>query len=63
MRIRLLGDVSGLRNGKPWPKRGTIITIPDDEGDALCASGMAERVQGRAPVEKATPRKDDTEMR
>lgn len=63
MKIRMLGDVSGLRNGKPWPKRGTVITISDDEGEALCESGMAERVQGRAPTEKATPSKDDTETR
>lgn len=44
MRIRMRTDVSGSRDGQPWPKRGETMDVSDAEGADLCASGMAEPV-------------------
>lgn len=63
MRIRILGDISGTRNGKEWPRRGAVVDIPDAEGEALCGSGMAERVPELPRVERATKRKANVETR
>jgi hypothetical protein len=55
-------DVSGSRDGQPWPKRGEALNVADDEGASLCASGLAEPVtDADADVEKAVP--DDAEQR
>jgi hypothetical protein len=63
MRVRILGEISGTRNGQEWPKRGAVVVMPDSEGAALCASGMAERVEELPQVERATRRKRDVETR
>lgn len=56
MRVRMKIDVSGSRDGQPWPKRGETLDLPDDEGAKLCAAGMAEPVGDvSADVEKAIP--------
>jgi len=34
-------DVTGTRNGDPWPARGEEIDLPDDEAKDLCAAGIA----------------------
>jgi hypothetical protein len=47
-------DVSGTRNGQEWPRRGSVIELPDTEAMEYCASGMAEPVTTFAPVETAT---------
>lgn len=63
MKIRMKADISGSRNGKPWPRRGETIDVPDAEGADLCASGIAEPVASKArSVETATP-DDDSEQR
>lgn len=54
MKVRMKSDVSGDRNGKPWPSRGGELVLPDEEGAALCANGMAEPVV-EDEVETATP--------
>lgn len=41
MFITMLGQVSGLRNGKPWPPPGHAIDLPDDEAVQLIANQMA----------------------
>lgn len=51
-------ELSGTRNGQPWPKRGEVGHVPDAEGADLCASGMADPVAdppAARRVEKATP--------
>lgn len=55
MRIKMTVEVSGSRNGKPWPKRGETMDLPDAEAAQLCAAGMAETVND--DVEKAVPAK------
>jgi hypothetical protein len=49
-------DVSGSRDGQPWPKRGETMEVSDAEGADLCASGMAEPVGDKDhDVETAVP--------
>ena len=65
MKIRMKVDLSGTRNGQPWPARGEVADVPDAEGAALCSAGMAEPV-AEPPAEKvetATPPADDVEKR
>lgn len=60
MKIRMKADISGSRNGKPWPGRGETTEVPDGEGADLCAAGLAEPVADRkGKVETATPPADD----
>ncbi len=55
MNIRMIGKVSGVRDGKSWPDAGETLDVPDDEAAALCASGLAEPVDARnAETETAT---------
>jgi hypothetical protein len=62
MRVKLKSDVSGTRDGQPWPARGEEVDLPDDEGAALCAAGMAEPVAVKASgqAEKAVAPKAET---
>jgi hypothetical protein len=56
MRIKLLAEITGTRNGEPWPKRGEEIDLPDDEAATMVSVGMAERADGG---ETAVPTKAD----
>lgn len=62
MKVRIKGDISGSRNGAPWPKRGEDIELPDDEAAQLCASGLAAPVKA-GDAEKAVPDASDVETR
>lgn len=44
MRVLLLGEVSGTRDGQAWPPRGTEIDLPEDEAVRLCENKMARPV-------------------
>ena len=55
MKIRMKGDISGTRDGRPWPKRGEVAEVSDAEGALLCAQGMAEPV-AEAPAERVEKR-------
>lgn len=56
MKIRLIGTMSGTRDGVDWPPRGSTFELPDDEAAQLCSNGMAEPVaELDADVEKAVP--------
>lgn len=58
MRVTMKVDLSGTRNGQPWPRRGETVDLPDGEAAQLCASGMAETAKGNA--ETATPKPAET---
>ncbi|MFJ8153962.1 hypothetical protein [Streptomyces sp. NPDC094468] len=59
MKVRIKGDISGSRNGVPWPKRGEVIDLPDDEATGLCRSGLAVPVtEVQDDVEEAVPAAD-----
>jgi hypothetical protein len=63
VKIRMKADISGARNGRPWPRRGDTIDVPDGEGADLCAAGIAEPVADKGrKTETATPA-DDAEKR
>lgn len=51
MKVEMKHEVSGTRDGEPWPPIGGEITVPDEEGAELCASGMAVPVAERAKPE------------
>lgn len=40
-KVRLLAQISGLRDGKPWPAAGNFVTVSDDEADTLIRNGQA----------------------
>lgn len=61
MHVRMKIDVSGSRDGEPWPKRGEAFEVADAEGADLCASGLATPVV-ESDVEKAVEA-DDSEQR
>lgn len=41
MRVKMLGKITGTRDGVEWPEPGDEIVLPDEEGAQLCALGMA----------------------
>lgn len=51
MKVKMLEQLKGTRNGQRWPEVGTIVDLPGGEGADLCAQGVAEPV--KAPPEKA----------
>jgi hypothetical protein len=50
MTVRLTGEITGARNGAPWPPAGTEIELPEEEALGLINSGMA-RASDVAPDE------------
>lgn len=45
MKIRLKVSLSGTRNGRPWPRAGAVVTLPESEARDLIASRIAERYE------------------
>ena len=62
MKILMKVAVSGTRNGVPWPPRGAVLDVDDNEGAQLCAGGLAEPVPDDQ-VETAVPPTEDVEKR
>jgi hypothetical protein len=64
VKVKMLGSISGARDGQEWPGIGEEVELPDDEAAALCAQGMAAPVAEKAAdkAEKAVPA-DDAEKR
>lgn len=44
MRVRMRDQISGTRNGEPWPPPGAEIDLPDAEAVKYCANGLAAPV-------------------
>lgn len=62
MKITLIHNISGTRNGVPWPERGGSVDLPDDEARALIALGMA--VESDEPAaERPKPERRPTAKR
>lgn len=40
-KVRLLAQISGARDGQPWPPAGTFVTVSDDEAETLIRNGQA----------------------
>lgn len=54
MRVCMKVTVSGTRDGEPWPAKGGIVDLPDDEAKQLLAAGMAVEPAAESDVEEAT---------
>jgi hypothetical protein len=61
MKVRMTIDVSGTRNGQPWPPRGTVIDLPDDEALHYCEQSQAVPVVDMNVEKAVLP--DDVETR
>lgn len=54
MKVKMKVDISGTRNGKPWPPHGHTIEVTDDEARDMIAAGHAVEHDGEDEVESAT---------
>ena len=63
MKIQMLVEMSGTRDGKPWPSRGNIIDLPDDEAAVLCSQSVAVPVVAIHDVETADAKTPEVEER
>lgn len=64
MRVRMKVSMSGTREGKDWPERGSIVDLPAQEARQYISAGMAEAVPEfrdaeTAVVPKAEERADE----
>ncbi|MEU2311172.1 hypothetical protein [Streptomyces albidoflavus] len=41
MRVRMKATLSGTRDGKDWPPKGSTVDLPADEAQHLLAAGLA----------------------
>jgi hypothetical protein len=62
VKIVMKVEVSGTRNGQPWPKPGDTVDVDDNEAAQLCAAGLAAPVVDD-PVETAVPSTEEVEKR
>ncbi|TDO52623.1 hypothetical protein EV643_102462 [Kribbella sp. VKM Ac-2527] len=44
MKVRMLEQVTGTRNGVAWPAPGGVVDLPDGEARKLLEQGRAEPV-------------------
>lgn len=63
MKVYMTAQISGMRDGKPWPAPGEPIEVPSEEGETLVRNGLAseKKLKGKSKVETATTADDDTE--
>lgn len=62
MKVVMVGEVSGTRDGRDWPPRGSVVDLPEEEAMPLLRGGMA-RPFVEAAVETAVPDVADVETR
>lgn len=64
--------VTGAINGRPWPKVGEVLTLPEGTGDGMVEAGLLEPVKGGSTTSgtstgrrgrRARTRKDRAEKR
>ena len=64
MKVTLVGQISGARDGKPWPAAGESIEVSDEEGKSLCESGLAWPADSReAKTENAKKNESTVTLR
>lgn len=54
MRVEMLTQISGTRNGEEWPAPGATIEVPAHEGDSLILAGYAKEATDAPTPEPAT---------
>jgi hypothetical protein len=52
MKVQMIAQISGTRNGEDWPRSGGFIDLPDDEAAQLVANKLA-RIPADPVVETA----------
>ena len=50
MLVRMLINITGSRDGSPWPAPGGTLDVPDHEAESLIANGYAEAERADAPA-------------
>jgi hypothetical protein len=64
MKVVLKHDITGTRNGEPWPPAGSEIDLPEGEALPLLSSGAARAVNEKdADVETRVDLDEATERR
>jgi hypothetical protein len=63
MKVKMLTQISGVRDGKPWPAEGDTIDVPADEAKSLCESLVAEPVDSRGSKTETAKKADTSEKR
>jgi len=59
MKVQMITQISGTRNGADWPAVGGVVDLPEGEAKDIIQAGLA-----RVPVvETATARKPETATR
>lgn len=61
MRVKLNVQMSGTRDGVPWPAVGSVVEVPDSEGRDMVSSGLAKAVDDKDAPEPAFTVPDDVE--
>lgn len=51
MRVTMRTNITGYRNGAPWPAPGESIDLPDSEAAGLVANGYAKEATDEGPAE------------
>jgi hypothetical protein len=61
MRVTMKTNITGYRNGEPWPGVGGTIDLPDGEAADMIANGYAKEAIDEEPAERHdTPATDDS---
>lgn len=63
MKVRMLVQISGTRNGEQWPPIGGVANVGDGEALDLISTGAAEAIAERPAPEKRPAAKKVTEKR
>jgi hypothetical protein len=65
MKVQMKAQISGLRDGKPWPDVDEVVDLPDDEAAQVVASGMAvEHVEPEPePVKGVKPEPETAQVK
>jgi len=57
VKVKMLFQISGTRNGADWPAPGETVDLPEAEAAELVARGQAEPAKAKASHDDAKPEK------
>lgn len=60
MKVRLAVDISGTRDGVPWPPKGSVIDLPSDEAKSMLHAGTAKSPDEDEPADEEPVPADDS---
>jgi len=61
MRVKLKVQLSGTRDGVPWPAVGSVVELPDDEAQSMVYAGTADALSDSDRPENVVTMPDDVE--